>query len=224
VAGYFGRVESVYPLVTRFQRMLQAKLGPQVLLVLDSLAARAFTTLRKLGMRAEMDQILRQMAELVLKGREIKAIDFRKEDQGPAALRSLLQVAQGWYFFGRDSQAEPILQAARSVLLANDLDARNQSQLACAYVTAISQGPLDRGQARLEELFRRVGGIRDTYTTSSHFSVSHLDVIEAVILAVVSEQGLAQQQLRRWLDENEALIRRRIAHDLAVIANDGFAL
>ncbi len=224
VAGHFGRVESVHPLVTRFQRMLQAQSGAHVFQVLDTLAYQAFKGLRKLGMRDEIDQILRQMAELVLKGREVKAIDFKKEEQGPAALRSLLQVAQGWYFFGRDSQAEPILQAARSVLLANDLGPHDQSQLACAYASAVGQGPLDRGQARLEELFRRLGGIRDTYTTASHFSLSQLEVIEAVILAVVSEQGLAQQQLRRWLDENEALIRRRISQDLAVIANGGFAL
>jgi hypothetical protein len=214
VAGHYGRMESVHPLVTRFQRMLQGQKGPQALQVLDSLAAQCFRGLRKLGMRDEIDQILRQMADLVLEGQEVKAIDFKKRDQGPAALRALLQVAAGWYFFGRDSQAEPILQAARSALLAGDLQAREQTQLACAYASAVGQAPVEVAQKRLEEIFRQLKGIKDTYTTSSHFSVSQLDVVESVVLAVVSDDFTMGTQARRWLDDDEFLVRRRIHRDL----------
>jgi hypothetical protein len=214
VAGHFGRVESVHPLVTRFQRMLQGQQGPQAFQVLDSLAKQCFRGLRKLGMRDEIDQILRQMAELVLRGREVKAIDFKKEEQGSAALRSLLQVAGQWYYFGRDSQAEPILQAARGVLLANDLPPREQTMLACAYASAVGQAPVEVAQKRLEEIFRQLKGIKDTYTTSTHFSVSQLDVVESVVLAVVSEDFTMGTQARRWLDDDEFLVRRRIHRDL----------
>jgi hypothetical protein len=217
VAGHFGRVESIHPLVTRFQRMLQGQQGPQVYQVLEDLATQAFKGLRKLGMRDEIDQILRQMAELVLKGRDAKAIDFKKEEQGPAALRALLQVAQGWYFFGRDSQAEPILQTARSVLMSNDLQARDQTQLAKAYALAVGQAPVEVAQKRLEEIFRQLKGIKDTYTTSTHFSVSQLDVVESVVLAVVSDDFTMGTQARRWLDDDEFLVRRRIHRDLRTL-------
>jgi hypothetical protein len=41
--------------------------------------------------------------------------------------------------------------------------------------------------AELTELiFRQLKGVKDTYSTSSHFSVSQLDVVKAVVLAVVS--------------------------------------
>jgi hypothetical protein len=185
VAGHFGRVESVHPLVTRFQRMLQGQQGAGVFQVLDELAASAFRGLRKLGMRDEIDQILRQMAVLVLKGREIEQIDFKKEEQGPAALRSLLQVASGWYFFGRDSQAEPILQVAWSVLLPNDLAVRDQTQLACAYARAVGQAPVEMAQKRLEEIFRQLRGIKDTLVTFSHYQLCSLDVIESIVFAAV---------------------------------------
>jgi hypothetical protein len=203
---------------------LQAQKGPQSLQALDGLAAQCFRGLRKLGMRDEIDTLLRQMADLVLEGQDIKTVDFTKMVNGPAALRALLHVAAGWYYFGRDNQAEPVLQAARSALLNGDLSPREQTQLTVGYAGALGQGPVGTGRARLEELFRRLGGVRDTYTTSTHFSVSQLDVVEAVVLAVVSDQGLAHQQFSRWLDENEALIRRRIQHDLAVVAGGGFAL
>jgi hypothetical protein len=122
---------------------------------------------------------------LVLKGRELKQIDFKKEEQGVQALRLLLQVAGQWYYFGHDSQADPILQAARTVLLANDLPPRDQSQLACQYANAVGQAPVEVAQKRLEEIFRQFKGIRDTYTTSGRVRVSQLDVVEAVVLAAV---------------------------------------
>lgn len=222
VAGHFGRVEAVHPLVTRFQRMLEGQKGPQAIQVLDSLAAQCFRGLRKLGMRDEIDAILKQMADLVLEGQDVKTIDFKNEEQqGPAKLRALLQVAAGWYFFARDSQAEPILQAARGVLLSNDLIPRNQTQLACAYAAAVGQAPVEVAQKRLEELFRQLKGIKDTYTTSSHFSVSQLDVVEAVVLAVVSDDFTMGTQARRWLDDDEFLVRRRIHRDMRTVMDKG---
>ncbi len=159
------------------------------------------------------------MAELVLEGRELRAVDFKKypNNQGPAALRALLQVAGQWYFFGRDSQAEPILQAARAVLLAGDLPARDQTQLACSYARAVGRAPVEAAQKRLEELFKSLRGIKDTYTTTSHFSVSQLDVIESVVLAVVSDDFTMGTQARRWLDDDEFLVRRRIHRDLRAL-------
>jgi cellulose synthase operon protein C len=214
LAGHFGRIEAVHLLVTRFQNMLRSQKGPQALQVLDKLAAQCFRGLRKLGMRDEIDQILKQMADLILEGQDVKAIDFKKREQGTAALRALLQVAAGWYFFGRDSQAEPILQAARATLMANDLQPRDQTQLACVYAAAVGQAPVEVAQKRLEEIFRQLKMIKDTYTTSSHFSVSQLDVVEAVVLAVVSDDFTMGTQARRWLDDDEFLVRRRIHRDM----------
>jgi hypothetical protein len=217
VAGHFGRMEAVHPLVARFQRMLQTQRGPQALTVLNELAAQCFRGLRKLGMRDEIDQVLRQMAELVLEGQDVKNIDFKKREQGAAALRALLQVAAGWYFFGRDNQADPILQVARQFLLQGDLPAREQTDLAKAYAASVGQAQVEVAQKRLEEIFKSLKGIKDTYTTSTHFSVSQLDVVEAVVLAVVSDDFTMGTQARRWLDDDEFLVRRRIHRDLRAV-------
>ena len=192
-----------------------------VFAVLEELAKSAFRGLRKLGMRDEIDQILRQMGEVVLKGREIKQINFVKEEQGPAALLALLLVAGQWYYFGRDSQAEPILQVSRQVLLANELAPRDQTQLAVAYAGAVGEAPVEIAQKRLEEIFRQLKGIKDTYTTSSHFSVSQLDVVESVVLAVVGDNFTQGTQARRWLDDDEFLVRRRIHRDLRTLMERG---
>ncbi len=217
VAGHFGRIDTVHLLVNRFQKMLRSAKVVQDQEEIDRVAVSCLRGLRKLGMRDEIDQILRQMADLILEGREIKSIDFSSypSNQGPAALRTLLHVAEGWYYFGRDSQAEQILQTARQILLANNQKSpRDQTRLACAYARAVGQAPVEVAQKRLEELFRSLQGIEDRYTTNNHFSVSHLDVVEKVVLAVVSDDFTMGTQARRWLDEDEYLVRRRIHRDL----------
>jgi hypothetical protein len=183
VAAHFDRIEHIHPLVDRFRRMLQTQRGPQAVQALDSLAGQCFRGLRKLGMRDEIDQLLALMADMILEGQELQAIDFKKLAHGPAALRALLHVAAGWYYFGRDRQAEPVLQTVRSLLLQGDLPPHEQTALACSYALTVGQAPAEVARGRLEEIFLRSKGVRDTYTTSSHFSVSQLDVVEAVVLA-----------------------------------------
>jgi hypothetical protein len=35
----------------------------------------------------------------------------------------------------------------------------------------------------MDEMFRQLPGVRDTYTAATHFSVSQLDVVETAVLA-----------------------------------------
>jgi hypothetical protein len=62
-----------------------------------------------------------------------------------------------------------------------------QLPLTCAYVRALGQAPLRIAQPRLEELMKSLRGIRDTYTTSTHFSSSQLQVLETAVLAMIGE-------------------------------------
>jgi hypothetical protein len=140
-----------------------------------------------------------------------------------AALRALLHIAAGWYYFGRNEPAEMVIQAARKALLQevappaspfSSGDAIERSKLACAYAAALSQAPPETARRRFEELFGKLQGIRDAFTTNKYFGRLQLEVIEAVVLAVVSEDFTLGTHVRRWLDEEEFLIRRRIHRDL----------
>jgi hypothetical protein len=185
VAGHYGLAEFVEAGLVRFQKMLQATPGAMVFQVLEQLAKSAFRGLKKLQRHEEIERTLRVMADVVLKGRRLSSVDFGKDEQGPAALRSLLLVAGLWYYFGRTDEAEPIIETGHRLLFSTELPPRDQTQLACAYVSAVGEGPVEAAQSRLEEVFRELKGVKDTYTTSSHFSVSQLDVSESVVFAAV---------------------------------------
>jgi hypothetical protein len=214
VAAHFDRFEHIHPLVARFQRMVQAQKGSSSFQALDSLADQCFRGLRKLGMRDEIDHLLGQMAELILSGQDIRTVDPKKFPNWAHALRALLHVAGGWYYFGRDRQAEPVVQAARTLLFKNELPSREQTHLASAYAKAVGQAPVEVAQKRLEELFTKLEGTKDTFTTNSHYSLSHLNVVEAVVMAVASDDFNLGANARRWLDDDEYLVRKRIHRDM----------
>jgi hypothetical protein len=208
LAAHFDQSASVQALVARFQVLLQALPRGAV----DSLAGQCLRGLRKLGLRDEIHNLLGQMAAAVTEGQALATL--RKRKDWPATLRTLLQVAAGWYYFGMDEEARPVLEEARTLLLHGELDAREQTKLACAYAATLGQAPADVALLCIDELFGQLTRVWDTFTTNTHYSLSQLDVIEAVVLAVVSEDFALGTRTRRWLDDEEFLIRRRVHADV----------
>jgi hypothetical protein len=225
VAAHFGRTEHVQLFVARFQKMLQTQKGKQVGEAFEVLAGQCFRGLRKLGMRDEIDTLLTQMADLILEGRDVRDVDPATSDWS-VSLRALLHVAGGWYYFGRDRQAEPIMQAAHRMLLREDQlwddpmrnRATEKTKLACTYASTLGQAPMELAQKRFEELFHKLTGIHDNYTTHEYYSRTQLAVVEEVVRAVVSDDFTLGSHARRWLDDDEFLVRRRIHRDWGTLA------
>ena len=223
LAAHFDQVEHVHALVARFHELLAAQRGPDAVQALEPLLGQCFRGLRKLGMRDQINDLLERMAELVLRGQGVATggpLGAGVEKRGPAAgpwartLRLLLHVAAGWCYFGQDDRARPVLDEARDLLLGGDLAPLDQTPLACGYIRALGQTPVETALPRIEELFRVLERVHDTFTTNSHYSLSRLDVIEATVLSLVSEEFQLDPAGRRWLDDDEFLIRRRIHRDV----------
>ena len=97
-------------------------------------------------------------------------------------------------------------------------------RLVAAYIAAAGQGPQDEAFGRIEELFApgRMDRLSDTYTTSGFYSRLHLSVAEAVVLTLATEDFALGPAARRWLDDDEFLVRRRIHRDVrAALAGAG---
>jgi hypothetical protein len=215
VAAHFNRVEHVQPLVGQFEALLHSQRATQCLKELSSLAGECFRGLRKLGMRDEISRLLRRMAELILKGKDLAAIAYEKD--GLAALQTLLHLAAGWYYFGQDDQARPIIDQVRALLYRGQLIPVDQTALACTYVATLGQAPAELALKGIEELFDKLERIRDTYETNSHYSLSQLMVIEALVLSIVTEDFAVGPAARHWLEDDEFLVRRRIHRDVLAV-------
>jgi hypothetical protein len=216
-AAHFGCTEQVRSLVMGFRDLLRAQQGEQHLETLGALAEQAFRSLRKLGLREDIEQLLDEMADIILQGKDIltgtRSLGLRNDMLTP--LIALLHLAGAWYYFGRDHLAEPVVQAARAFLFGNrQLQAKQRRDLACAYAHTAGQAASATALSRLEEIFTHLRNYRDTFTTSSYFSVVQMDLIESVVLTVVSDDFTQGAQARRWLDEEEYLVRQRIHQDV----------
>ncbi len=211
VAAHFDQSAHVQAMVGRFRSLLGTLHG-QSAAKLDELAEQCFRGLRKLGMRDEIHELLRKMAEVVTDGKPLAKLRERKE--WASHLRTLLHVAGSWYYFGMESEAKPVMEEARTLLYHGELDAREQTKLACAYAKTLGQAPVDIALQCIDEMFQKLERVADTFTTNSHYSVSQLSVVEAVVLSVVSEDFALGTMARRWLDDEEFLIRRRVHADV----------
>jgi hypothetical protein len=218
VAAHYDKKDEVQRLVGCFHGLIEAGGGDLPVRNLETLLGRSFLSLRKLGLRDEVGLLLERMARVIEQNPELNAGAAGADGTASSAQARvqllLLQIAAGWFFFGQDDRARPILDRARTLLFKGDLIAVERTALACAYVNTLGQAPLELGLARSLELFRKVKGVHDTFTTCSHYSLSRLDLIEAVILSLVSHEFAVSPEARRWLDDDEFLVRRRIHREV----------
>jgi hypothetical protein len=214
VAAHFDAAAQLQSLVGHFRRLLQSPLLFSAPAALDSLTGTCLRGLRKLGMRDEIDFLLNSLTQRALQGQSLKELRPVSAKERPAELLAMLHVAAGWFYFGRNEEAEAVLNVARAALFQNVLDPARQTELACTYATALGYAPVDQTQERVDELFHRLEGVRDTFTTSSYYSRFQLAFVESVVLALVSEDFTLGTAVRRWLDDEEFLVRQRIHRDL----------
>lgn len=239
VAGHFGHTARVNALVVRLRNELPAIVEYYLKLVnqlktgddnpietVENLLQHSFRGLRKLGLREELSALYGRIGELVemhhQRAQQSSAQGQTGSDASLARRLSLwLCVASGYYFFGNSDEANRTADKVRQVLLDGTLVSIEQRRLASAYVACVSLGNADVALQRIFELFkctsdgkRILPRIEDTMTTSSHFSVSELELVEASLLSMLSEESSWDPQCQLWLDQDEFAIRKKIHADM----------
>jgi hypothetical protein len=183
-AARCGCRDQMPPLVARFRRLLGTERQPWVEHAVHWVVAPCLHALRKLGMRDELAQAVTQVAEWVASG-VAPAPESARALYELTNLQMLLSVAGGWSSLHHQSRADPILEAAHSLLVGGKLHCRAQSDLAGEYARALSELPVAEARRRLEDLFTFIKVVRDTYSSAKYFSLSHLVVVEAAVLSAV---------------------------------------
>jgi hypothetical protein len=231
VAGNYGHTGLAQRLMQHFVALLE-RVRDHTKQVAE--VARAFgqclRMLRKLGLRDDIGKFVQQATSIMIQGRSLFQIKASNEPDGkssnaqstwPAALEGLLYLAGGWAYLGWHERAAEVLDAARALLLApgdrpsrDSMNLRAYSSLAATYVDVLRHAPVDMALGRVEELFIKMRRAQEDLTTTMGFLARlHLNVIEAVVMSVVTEDFAIGPGARRWLDDDEYLVRRRIHRD-----------
>jgi hypothetical protein len=211
LAGYFDQSSHVQRLVAKYHEFLrqdQAEIARHG----EALAGQCFRGLRKLGLRDEIESLMREMTEALTGGEPLE--ELRTRSDWPALLGTLLHVASNWFFFGKGEEATGLLNEARTLLYSNTLSREQATRLACQYASMLGQAPVEIALQGIEEMLDRLEGIRDSFFTATHYGLSLLQVVEAIVLGIVTEDFAMGGAVRHWLDDDEYLVRRRIHQDL----------
>jgi len=168
-------------------QMVEAQRGEDIFHAIPVLAGRCLQSLQRLHLRAELDQLLQQVTALLQSQPHFFLRRGGNDENRGTNLRLLLNIAAGWLFLGRSDLAAPMIEEARAFLLAAmpNRHSIDMAEVACRYVAALALSPLESALKGLDELFPGIGPLGDMLTTNSHFSQVRLQIIDAVVRAVV---------------------------------------
>ncbi|MDG2222243.1 MAG: hypothetical protein P8L85_12750, partial [Rubripirellula sp.] len=223
IASHFDQTDMVQKLVTAMVTALPDLMREYVSLsavdrsraeAIEALITRSFQGLRRLGMLDEIGLFYRRLAESLN-----ASVD---PDKGETqSNRLLLRIAAGWYFLGQQEAAREITSKVLLRLTdAASLDPPT-ARLLCGYLDAVGHAPAEEAIDRVLGAFAmnrgtepQIANVAPSLTTDSHFSISHLDVVEAAVMSLVNADISLTAETRRWLDEDELFVRNRIHQEM----------
>jgi hypothetical protein len=180
-------------------------IGPTIRAPLVAAAFSVFRTLRKRKLRGEAETLMH----------------FLDGDRLDPAAVSPLGLAVGWFTAGNDDTASAILDEARDKLLIVGVgDLRERTELAIAYAETLGFAAPQISHGRLQEIFQRLGEVYVMGGTNQYYTLQLLQVVDAVVRSVVTDEFTLGPAVRGWLDDDEFLIRGRIHRDITSVLRE----
>lgn len=222
IAGHFGQANVVGELVKRFVELIRSqpiKTRPQAI---GSTVGACLRTLRKFGLREEALRLLNDFEQLLLQNSPLsKAASHYDPKTWVEVLPSLLHIAVCWLELNETNKAMPVFAETKRILFASLPDspkerplAPSYTALAVVYAQSLTALPPEQSLAASLELFGKLDPLPNTGTPASYFSRLHLQIIEAFACAITNDATLLGASTRRWLEEDEFFVRRRIHRDM----------
>ncbi|WP_157369587.1 hypothetical protein [Zavarzinella formosa] len=211
-ASYADRPDLARLFVQELLSPAKAPAGPDLP---EAMTSQAFRSLRRMGLKTEADRVLHHLAGNVTQGMSYSKLRKTRPMEWPGLLRTMLHVAAGWYYAGRDEQAYAVLEEAKTDLYDAETTPVNRTRLAMAYVQTLGQAPFRVALGRLDEMFQRLSGLHVRGTANRYFCLPALQLVEAGVRAVVADDLAAGPGVRAWLDTDEFSVRQRIRDELA---------
>ncbi|HSS00370.1 MAG TPA: hypothetical protein VLM79_25100 [Kofleriaceae bacterium] len=196
VAGHFGHARLVGELLELLGAAIRAAAGSD----LDRVLLHSLRALRRIGLRREIAELLADAEHALVAA-------------GPDALHARLALAAGLAFLGDAARALPIFDQAHAMLGSNMLPTA-RLELTRALALAYAQAPLGNALAGIGRLADGLHDITDSLATNSHYCLSVLHFVESLVLGVTSDDLALGEIGRRFVEDDEHLIRRRLHRDL----------
>jgi hypothetical protein len=211
IAGHFGRTALVKQFVLQLGNAIK-EVGSEGVGEIGGLLVSGVRSLRRVGLREEAGELLARAAT-VLKGEDVPTLQAR------------LGLASGFMYLGAHAQAQPIVDEATARLgRESGLVIAERMKLSRATSQALSHASTELALPGLLRLSQQLPWITDSFNTNGgagpdgkqryHFCLSMVDFADSLVLGHVGDDLTLNETTRRFLDEDEYLVRRRVHRDV----------
>ncbi len=213
LAAHIGRDDVIPKLVGQLHATLAPFRGERLAWLVAQLTGPLFRTLGKLGLNQEVERLVADLTEGILEGTPLANLRKARAVNWGIVLRALAHVAGGWFYLGNDQFGVQVLDEVRWKLFERSLRDQEHADLASSYALALGQSPPETAWPCIHELFDRLGRF-DVPGANVALCQCEMRAVESALLAVVAKDFAVGSRVRRWLDEDEYLIRQRIHVDM----------
>jgi hypothetical protein len=208
LSGHLGDAELGRRIFDELQPLI-AGLGVESAAEIAPVMGGMLRTLRRVGLRDEASRLLETMQKTAA-------------GTGTPAMVARLHTASALAYLGRFESARGVFEETLGVL-AGDVPVPTRLDLTRALARAVVNAQQEYALAVLEKLAAKLSVVTDSFNTNSHLCLSVVAFVESLVLGYASEDLAIGELGRRWLDDDEYLIRRRIQRDMTEVRAEGAA-
>tara|TARA_R110002096_G_scaffold42143_3_gene113524 strand:- start:1011 stop:4280 length:3270 start_codon:yes stop_codon:yes gene_type:complete len=200
LTGFFGRDEMTREIASDLSALVN-DLPADEAASLASEFGSCLRGLRRVGLAEQASQLLERLAAMTV-------------GETPDRIEARLHVAAGQAYLGDFERARVSLVATQKALGKLKLTGKDRLGITRALAIAWSHAPREEAMKGLSEVAGQLALITDSFNTNSHFCLSVVSFMDSMVLALASGELAMGDLGRRWLDEDEYLVRRRIHQDI----------
>ena len=130
-------------------------------------------------------------------------------------LETRLSLAGVYATLGDIPRAEEIIKRELAQLESQNIKLSQLLSVIRALSLSLAQTSAEYAIGTVKIVFPRLKEVTDQFSTNSHYCISVLHFMESMILALTGRGIVLSPAARRWLDEDERLLRLKIHEDLA---------
>jgi hypothetical protein len=200
LAGYYDRPDLVSEVLATLAHS-DAELSERHPAAYAELLTRCAPVLRRSNHEAQLGALLSKLEAQV-------------SDTELAGVTASLHIAAGFAALGQPGRIQSAFAAAHALL--PELTKPNEYQPLLREISvALSRSTPAQAVAGARALMQRLPGTSDHMSTNSHYCLAVIHLMEAVVISLASEDLVLSEWARRWIEEDEHLLHRRIHRDLA---------
>lgn len=202
LAAYYGTADLIADVLEALDES-DANLTEQLPAEYAELLARCAPLFRRIGRESELATLLSKLEE------RIGAYD------GVSKVLAQLRIAAGFAALGQPGRIQAAVQAANEVLPETLGIRAVYYKLLREIALTLGRGTPELAIAGARTLMARLVDTTDSMSTNSHYCLSVVVLMEAVVRCLANEDLVLGTWAELWIEEDEYLLRRRISRDLA---------